>query len=296
LNPNPEKQTMPPDHTAMSHPAADPGSDVKPRRLNAERLFTIVVFTLLLTYSTFILAILLSDVFYVQSGELLKVLLSSETFFAIKLSFFTSIISTGLAVLFAVPGAYALSRYNFPGKAAIDTIIDLPMVLPPLIVGVSLLVFFNTSVGRWLEAHGLRLVYTVPGVILAQFAISSSFAVRAMKAAYDHIDPRYELAARSLGCNKFQAFYKVIVPLAKNGMIAGTVMTWARAVGEFVPILIFAGATRNKTTVLPTAIFLKIEVGDIQGAVSLTIIMMAIALIALLVFKKVGGAGESFQH
>jgi molybdate transport system permease protein len=77
-------------------------------------------------------------------------------------------------------------------------------------------------------------------------------------------------------------------------MIAGTVMTWARAVGEFVPILIFAGAARNKTVVLPTAIFLKIEVGDIQGAVSLTIIMMAIALIALLVFKKVGGAGENF--
>jgi molybdate transport system permease protein len=285
-----------PVQTDTINPAADPSPGARPRRLGAERLFTIVVFALLLTYSGFILAILLSDVFYVQSGELIKALLSSDTFFAIKLSFFTSIISTGLAVLFAVPGAYALSRYDFPGKAAIDTIIDLPMVLPPLIVGVSLLVFFNTAVGRWLEANGLRLVYTVPGVILAQFAISSSFAMRAMKAAYDHIDPRYELAARSLGCNKFQAFYKVIVPLAKNGMIAGTVMTWARAVGEFVPILIFAGATRNKTTVLPTAIFLKIEVGDIQGAVSLTIIMMAIALIALLVFKKVGGAGERFQH
>ena len=283
LNP----QTLEP----MNHPPQE-----KPRLLTAERLFTITVFTLLLTYSAFILAILLSDIFYVQSGELIKALLSSETFFAIKLSFFTSIISTGLAVLFAVPGAYALSRYKFPGKAVIDTIIDLPMVLPPLIVGVSLLVFFNTGVGRWLEAHGLRMVYSVPGVILAQFSISSAFAVRAMKAAYDHIDPRYELAARSLGCNKFQAFYKVVVPLAKNGMIAGTVMTWARAVGEFIPILIIAGAARFKTVVLPTAIFMKIEVGDIQGAVALTIIMMAIALIALLIFKKVGGAGESFQH
>jgi molybdate transport system permease protein len=269
---------------------------VRTGRVNAERLFTITIFGLLLAYGGFILAILLSDVFYVQSGELIKALLSSETHFAIKLSFFTSIISTGLAVLFAVPGAYALSRYDFPGKAAIDTIIDLPMVLPPLIVGVSLLVFFNTGFGRWLEDNGLRLVYTVPGIILAQFSISSSFAVRAMKAAYDHIDPRYELAARSLGCNKFQAFYKVIVPLAKNGMIAGIVMTWARAVGEFVPILIFAGAARFKTEVLPTAIFLKIEVGDIQGAVALTIIMMAIALIALLLFKKVGGAGERLHR
>ena len=268
----------------------------KSRVFNGERIFTVVIFSLLLAYSSFVLAILLGDVFYVQSGELIKALLSSETFFAIKLSFFTSLISTGLAVLFAVPGAYALSRYDFPGKAVIDTIIDLPIVLPPLIVGVSLLVFFNTGFGRWLEAHGLRLVYTVPGIILAQFSISSSFAVRAMKAAYDHIDTRYELAARSLGSTKFQAFYKVIIPLAKNGMVAGAVMTWARAVGEFVPILIFAGAARYKTEVLPTAIFLHIEVGDIQGAVALTIIMMAIALVALLTFKKIGGAGERIGY
>jgi molybdate transport system permease protein len=266
------------------------------RGISGERLFTVVVFALLLAYGAFVLAILLGDVFYVRSGELIKALMSSETFFAIKLSFFTSIVSTGLAVLFAVPGGYALSRYKFPGKAVIDTLIDLPIVLPPLIVGVSLLVFFNTGVGRWLEDHGLRLVHTVPGIILAQFSISSSFAVRAMKAAYDHIDTRYELAARSLGATKFQAFYKVVIPLSKNGMIAGAVMTWARAVGEFVPILIFAGAARFKTEVLPTAIFLRIEVGDIQGAVALTIIMMFIALAALLLFKKIGGAGEGWQY
>jgi molybdate transport system permease protein len=267
----------------------------KAKHLNSERLFTVSIFALLLAYGAFVMAILLADVFYVKSGELIKALLSDETFFAIKLSFFTSLIATALAVLFAVPAAYALSRYNFPGKAVIDTIIDLPIVLPPLIVGVSLLVFFNTSLGRFLEAHGLRLVYTVPGIILAQFSISSSFAVRSMKAAYDHIDTRYELAARSLGSTKFQAFYKVIIPLARNGMIAGAVMTWARAVGEFVPILIFAGATRFKTEVLPTAIFLHIEVGDIQGAVALTIIMMAIALAALLIFKRISGAGEPLQ-
>jgi molybdate transport system permease protein len=274
----------------MSNPCAEIA-----QRLTSERLFTITVFTLLLAYGAFVMAILLADVFYVQSGELIKALLSSETFFAVKLSFVTSLIATALAVLFAVPAAYALSRYDFPGKAVIDTIIDLPIVLPPLIVGVSLLVFFNSGLGRFLEAHGLRLVHTVPGIILAQFSISSSFAVRAMKAAYDHIDTRYELAARSLGSTKFQAFYKVIIPLARNGMIAGAVMTWARAVGEFVPILIFAGATRFKTEVLPTAIFLHIEVGDIQGAVALTIIMMVIALVALLLFKRIGGTKIGLQ-
>lgn len=264
----------------------------KSKRLNGERAFTVFIFGFLLTYATFVMVILLADVFYVELGEVVKALLSSETFFAIKLSFITSIISTFLAVLFAVPVAYALSRYEFPGKATIDTIIDLPMVLPPLIIGVSLLVFFSTSVGRFLEARGFRLVYTVPGIVLAQFAISSSFAVRAMKAAYDNIDVRYELAARSLGCTKFQAFYKVIIPLSRNGMIAGAVMTWARAVGEFVPILIFCGAMRFKTEILPTAIFLHLEMGDIQGSVALTIIMMVISLVALLIFKKMGGTGK----
>jgi len=268
----------------------------KSKRLTSERLFTVFIFAFLSAYATFVMAILLADVFYVNSGELIKTLLSSETFFAIKLSFITSIISTFLAVLFAVPVAYALSRYEFPGKAVIDTIIDLPMVLPPLIIGVSLLVFFNTSLGRFLEEHGLRLVYTVPGIILAQFAISSSFAVRATKAAYDNIDVRYELAARSLGCTKFQAFYKVIIPLSKNGMIAGAIMTWARAVGEFVPILIFCGAMRFKTEILPTAIFLRLEMGDIQGSVALTIIMMVISVIALLMFKKFGGTVEKLQE
>ena len=266
------------------------------KRLTSERLFTVFIFAFLLAYATFVMAILLADVFYVNSGELVSTLLSSETFFAIKLSFITSIISTFLAVLFAIPVAYGLSRYEFPGKAAIDTIIDLPMVLPPLIVGVSLLVFFNTSPGRFLEEHGLRLVYTVPGIVLAQFAISSSFAVRATKAAYDNIDVRYELLARTLGCTRFQAFYKVTVPLCKNGMIAGVVMTWARAVGEFVPILIFCGAMRFKTEILPTAIFLHLEMGDIQGSVALTIIMMAISVVALLMFKKFGGVPEKLQE
>ena len=266
------------------------------RKLSSERLFTVFIFAFLLVYATFVMAILLADVFYVKSGELVSTLLSSETFFAIKLSFITSIISTFLAVLFAVPVAYALSRYEFPGKATIDTIIDLPMVLPPLIIGVSLLVFFNTTPGRFLEAHGLRLVYTVPGIVVAQFAISSSFAVRAMKAAYDNIDVRYELSARTLGCTRFQAFYKVIIPLSRNGMIAGAIMTWARAVGEFVPILIFCGAMRFKTEILPTAIFLRLEMGDIQGSVALTIIMMVISLVALLIFKKFGGAPEKLQE
>ncbi len=256
--------------------------------MTGEGLFLLLIFSFLFTYILFIVAILMADVFYVNPGILVKTLIARETLFAIKLSFFTSIISTFFSMLFAIPAAYALSRHDFRGKNIIDTIIDIPMILPPLIMGVSLLVFFDTAVGNFLEAHGLRLVYTVPGIIVAQFVISSAFGVRAMKAAYDNIDIRYEQSARSLGCTSFQAFYKVTVPLARTGLLAGGIMTWARAVGEFVPILIFCGAQRFKTEVLSTAIFLRLEVGDIQGSVSLTIIMMVISLIALLILKRLG--------
>ncbi len=254
--------------------------------LKKEKSFSCFIFISLGVYVAFVLSLLLANVVYVKWPDFIRVLLSPETFFAVKLSLFTSIITTLLAVFFAVPGGYVLSRYDFPGKAVIDTIIDIPMVLPPLIVGVSLLVFFNTGLGNFIEKYGFRFVFTVPGIILAQFAISSSFAVRAMKAAYDNIDPKYELTARSLGCSRFQAFYKVVIPLSRSGLIAGVVMTWARAVGEFVPILIFCGAMRFKTEILPTAIFLHLEMGDIQGAVGLTLVMMLISVIALLIFKK----------
>lgn len=256
------------------------------KKLSSERVFVVFMFSFLLTYCIFIMTVLLADVFYVSPKTVVSTLFLSETLFAIKLSFITSIISTFFSVLFAIPGAYALSRYKFPGKDIIYIIIHLPIVLPPLIMGVSLLVFFNTSMGRFLEEHGLRIVYTVPGIIVAQFIISSAFAVLVMKAAYDNIDIRYEQSARTLGCTSLQAFYKITLPLCKSGIIAGIVLAWARAVGEFVPILIVAGAMHFKTEVLPTAIFLRLETGDIEGSVSLTIIMMVICVITLLILKR----------
>jgi molybdate transport system permease protein len=188
----------------------------------------------------------------------------------------------------AIPAGYVLSRYNFKGKAIIDVILDLPITLPPLIIGMCLLVFFSTRPGNFIQDHIIRFVFSVPGIVLAQFAISASFALYALREAYDGVDPRYEDAARTLGCNKVQAFFRVTLPLVKTGIISGAVMTWTRAVGEFVPILLLCGASQGRTDILPVAIFLQFEQGDIEMAVSLTIIFLVLSALYLTVFKKLG--------
>lgn len=214
-----------------------------------------------------------------------------ETWFSIKLTAVTTTTTTVIAVTLGIPAGYALSRYRFPFHTLIDTIIDLPIVLPPLVAGIALLVFFGTTAGVWIEENIIPFVYTQQGIVLAQLVPAGSFAVRSLKAAFDSIHPRMEHVARTLGCNERQAFFKVVLPQARNGLVAGAVMTWARAAGEFGPILMFCGATKMKTETLPIAVFLNMSIGDIGMALSLTVILVILAATALLVFKALGGRG-----
>ncbi|RKY03150.1 molybdenum ABC transporter permease [Candidatus Poribacteria bacterium] len=258
---------------------------------SSDRLFTLLTTGVLFLYLLVILALMLSDISYINFDTFRRVLWSREIRFAIKLSLITSVITTFLSLCVAVPAGYALSRYSFPGKMMVDTVVDIPIVLPPLIMGVSLLVFFQTPVGRAIERSGLRFVYTPQGIVLAQFVVACSFAIRTIKAAFDGVDRRLEDVAMTLGCNRRQAFLKVSLPLAKNGIIAGGVFAWARAIGEFGPIIVFCGTTRFKTEVMPTSIYLELSVGRIESALSIAILMILIALATLMLFKKLGGVG-----
>jgi molybdate transport system permease protein len=232
---------------------------------------------------------LLAIVTYLDVPTFTKAVVSYEILCAVRLTAITTTITTLIAVLLSVPAGYALSRYRFPLHALIDTIIDLPLVLPPLVAGIALLVFFGTPIGQWIEAHIMPFVMTTQGIILAQFVPAASFCVRSMKAAYDGVDPRLEQVARTLGCDERQAFLRVTLPLARNGLVAGTIMTWARAAGEFGPILMFCGATRYKTEVLSIAVFLNMSIGQVEMALSVTLILVIMAVVALLAFRKLGG-------
>ena len=136
---------------------------------------------------------------------------------------------------------------------------DLPIVFPPLVVGLTLLVFFSqTFLGRWIQEDiGLEFVFQPKGIVLCQFLVGASFAIRSAKIAFDEVDQRYENVALTLGCSQWGSFRRISLPLARNGIIAGGVLAWARAFGLFGPLLIFVGSFRGRTEVLSPTIFLE---------------------------------------
>jgi molybdate transport system permease protein len=228
---------------------------------------------------------------YIDAPTFASVVFSADTAHSVRLTAVTTTITTAIAVLLAVPAGYALSRYRLPFHALIDTLVDLPIVLPPLIGGIALLVFFQTPVGVWITKHIAPFAFETRGIVLAQLVPAGPFCVRALKAAYDSVNPRMEQVARTLGCNERQAFFRVVLPQARNGLVAGAVMTWARAAGEFGPILMFCMATKGKTDVLPIAAFLHMSSGEVEMALGVTLILVMVATVALLLFKRLGGRG-----
>jgi molybdate transport system permease protein len=241
----------------------------------------------LLTF--FFAGIVLSLVAYTDWDTLVATLISREIIFAIKLSLITATISTVLAMLVAIPVAYAISTIEFTGKSIVDAVLDLPIVISPIALGAALLVFFNTPVGVAIEGKIVRFVFEVPGIILAQFTVITALAVRLLKSTFDGIDPRYERVGRTLGCSKLMAFVRVTLPLARDGLIASSILTWARAVGEFGATVTLAGATKMKTETLPTAIFLNLATANVEKAVAVIFILISLSLIALIVLRKISG-------
>ncbi|WP_048152816.1 ABC transporter permease [Methanolacinia paynteri] len=243
--------------------------------------------------TAFILVVLLLIVSYSGPEALVSSIFSDEMMFAIYLSIVTSVTSTGLCILFAIPVSYALARYEFPFKNLINTSIDLPLALPPLVAGVGLLLLFGqTALGKGLAAAGIEFIFTPLGIIVAQFFVNLPFMVRILRSTFQSVSPRYEYVARTLGCSELQAFIKVTLPMAKNGFFAGTVITWSRAIGEFGAALMVAGATRMKTESLPVAVFLNMSTGDLDMATAAATILIIIAIISLYVFERYGGTTQ----
>ncbi len=252
------------------------------------RLFKSVTLAFLILYVGMVVVLLVADLIYIDRESFLGIFRSKEIMYALKLSIITSLMAVIISLLFAIPIGYALSRYRFPGLLIVDTLIDIPIVLPPLVIGISLLVLFRMPGFRLFADH---FIYNWKGIVLAQFVVSSALGIRAIKAAFDTIDRRVEDVALTLGASRSQAFFKVALPLARNGIVAGGVITWARAVAIFGPLMVFTGAIRMKTEVLPTAIYLELSIGQIELALAIAMLMIIMSVATLVVFKKLGGMG-----
>jgi len=249
------------------------------RRIEQYFISTTIFFVVI--YVIFIVEVVGANFFYTNFGTILKSLLSAKTFHSIYLSLVTSSIATFFALLVGIPSGYLLSRFDFPGKRIFDMIMKIPITLPPLVAGFCLLIFFTTPVGHFISDHIVNFSFSIIGIALAQFLISASFAVITLKATFDEIDPSYETAARSLGCNRFQAFFKTTLPAARFGLASAIVLTWSRAIGEFLPVLLFCGAMEGKTDILPIAIFMHIQLGNLEEAIGLTFIFILLCLMVI---------------
>jgi molybdate transport system permease protein len=239
------------------------------------------------SYVLLVVGLLLADFLYAQPGQIRAALDDPHIRFAIRLSLLTSTVTAILAIWVAVPLGYLLSRMEFRGKVIVDTLVDIPIILPPIVIGLSLLILFQLPPGKAIE-RVIPVTYHIPAIILAQFTAATAFAVRTMRVTFDQIDPRAEHVALTLGCSQAQAFWRVTLPAARKGLLAAATLAWARSLGEFGPVQVFAGATPGRTVVMPTAVFLEQQVGHLHAAIAVSLVMVIVAVFALVLTRVLG--------
>lgn len=201
---------------------------------------------------------------------------------AVSLSLTTSITATVLCVLLGLPAAYLLARFRFFGKDVVDTLIDLPMTIPPVVAGVALLLTFGRMglLGRHLEAAGIRIAFSTAAVVLAQTFMAAPFFVRTARAGFESVPVSLEHAAMTLGRNRWEVFRTISFPLAGPAILAGIVLAWARALSEFGATMMFAGNLPGVSQTLPLAVMSAMET-DLGLAASAACVSLALGFAAL---------------
>src|ERR1043165_9478420 len=174
-------------------------------------------------YLLLIVAMLVADASFTTPNRVWDALKVPESRYSIKLSLITCSLTALLSVWVATPIGYVLSRFNFPGKSIVEAVLDIPIVLPPLVVGLSLLILFQTLPGKIIERF-IPMTYATPGIVLAQFSVACAFAARTMRGTFEQISPRGEQVAMTLGCSRAQAFWRVALPEARHGLLTAATL------------------------------------------------------------------------
>jgi len=203
-------------------------------------------------------------------------------------------------LLILVPGlalAWVLARFHWPGKAIVETITALPLVMPPVATGLILLKLLGRRgpIGSWLESLDLSIVFTWRAVVIAAAVMSFPLLVRSVRVAFEEINPRLEQIARTLGAGEMRVFFTITLPLAARGIVAGTLLAFARALGEFGATVMLAGNIPGKTATLSLAIYNLVQLGDDDTALRLLAYLIAIAFTAVWLGERVLGSKRRKQ-
>jgi molybdate transport system permease protein len=207
---------------------------------------------------------------------------------ALQLSLLTTSVSTLFAVAFGLPVAYILARMDFPGRKALETIVTMPTVLPPVVAGVALLLTFGRFglIGHYLAPLGITIPFTTVAVIMAQTFIAAPFFVNSARAGLEQLDRRYEFAAYTLRASPFYTFLHVVLPLIRPALLSGVGLAWARALGEFGATITFAGNFPGVTQTMPIAVYIASE-SDLDKAIGLSVVLLAVSFGMLLALRKI---------
>lgn len=250
----------------------------------------------LIFFSLLVTAVILALLTQVSIKDLMGAVFHPETLFALRFSLMTSAMAMTIAVIVGIPSAYFMARSCFPLKDVLETILELPLVMPPLIIGVGLLFLLGQGMlGTHLSKLGINFIFNPLGAVAAQAFIAIPIVMKSARAAFSSIDRGYEEAAETLGLSPLTVFLKVNIPLAGRSLLSGIVLAWARTMGEFGGTLMVAGATRFRTETLPIAVYLNISSGETGIAISCALVLLAVAFILLLVsriFSRNGANGD----
>lgn len=208
-----------------------------------------------------------------------SLLLTTETLTAIRVSLIVSLSAVALSVAIGVPAAFVLARIDFPGKPLVRTIVTVPLVLPPVVTGVALLSGFGRR-GLLGSITGWGLSATTAGAVLAATLVAMPFLILSVEGALRTSDPRYEQLAASLGAGPLARWWRVSLPMARPSILAGAILAWARALGEFGATITFAGNIEGVTRTLPLEVSIALE-SDPDRAVALSLLMLVVALAVL---------------
>ena len=217
------------------------------------------------------------------SGRLGTILQSSDATQALRLSLWTASVATVISVLIGVPLAWVLARGSFPGQRLVRALVTLPLVLPPVVGGVALLLAFGRRgfVGRYLdEWFGLTIPFTPLAVVLAETFVAMPFLIVTVEGALRSADLGFEQAAATLGASRMTVFRRVTVPLIVPSLVAGAVLCWARALGEFGATITFAGSFPGRTETMPIAVYYALE-RDPDAAIALSLVLLLVSVIVL---------------
>jgi molybdate transport system permease protein len=226
-----------------------------------------------------------------------RILGTSEILDALWLSLFSATVATLISLVLGVPLAWVLARSTMPGLRLLRALVTLPLVLPPVVGGVALLLVLgrNGLVGQRLDQwFGITLPFTTAAVILAETFVAMPFLVIAVEGAFRSADQGYDEAAATLGADRLTVFRRVTLPLIRPALVAGSVLCWARALGEFGATVTFAGNLQGVTRTMPLAVYLAMET-DPDAALALSLVLLAVSIAVLFALRGrwVGGGGSA---